>query len=197
MSNLKYSLEIKRAQLMEQHAQNVESLNQIQELLRKADLRRVQEADNPRKWDKILDNLEESLTQAKVRVEVSSLDLKRIEREIGTLAQTQPPAQEADDGNPPSFAAQDAQDLVEAGAMPSDAQDKERARRTHFVLRSALEKIQLNRIDDMTPPEIQITHACYKNLSNMKNLSPKNERLKRIITAAVKILNRRAQERPA
>lgn len=59
------------------------------------------------------------------------------------------------------------------------------------ALRVAIEKIQNNQINTMTPAEERLTFACYELLSRRVRRTPKDERLRRILGAAIQILNRK------
>lgn len=64
-------------------------------------------------------------------------------------------------------------------------------RRHQLALRTAIEKIQTNRISDMTPQELSMTIHCYNLLSRRLNPSLSDQRLARILGAAIKILQRK------
>jgi hypothetical protein len=69
------------------------------------------------------------------------------------------------------------------------ANDTERRRQT--ALRCAIEKIQTKQIDKMTPEEVRMTLVCYESLTRRTNRTPKDERLSRILGAAIQIINRK------
>lgn len=69
------------------------------------------------------------------------------------------------------------------------AGDTEHRRQT--VLRCAIEKIQTNKFDKMTPEEVRMTLVCYESLTRRANRTPKDERLCRILGAAIQIINRK------
>jgi hypothetical protein len=69
------------------------------------------------------------------------------------------------------------------------AHDPERRRQT--ALRCAIEKIQTKQIDKMTPEEVRMTLVCYESLTRRTNRTPKDERLSRILGAAIQIINRK------
>ena len=63
--------------------------------------------------------------------------------------------------------------------------------RRQTVLRCAIEKIQTNQFDKMTPEEVRMTLVCYESLTRRANRTPKDERLCRILGAAIQIINRK------
>lgn len=65
--------------------------------------------------------------------------------------------------------------------------------RKQQVLRGAIEKIQKNQIATLTDEENRLVVASYEMLAQRSDHSPKNERLKRILGAAVNILVNRRQ----
>lgn len=65
------------------------------------------------------------------------------------------------------------------------------SRRSQIALRSALNKIQTGRIATMTGEEIRMTVACYELMVRRVNPSPSDLRLKRILSGAINILQRR------
>lgn len=72
-----------------------------------------------------------------------------------------------------------------------DEQSTSKESRSQIVLRNAIAKIQAHRLDSMTAEEIKLTIACYNKFVKIKNPSPRDERLCRIIGAAIKILKRK------
>ncbi len=72
-----------------------------------------------------------------------------------------------------------------------DEQVTPKESQSQIVLRNAIAKIQAHRIDSMTAEEIQLTITCYNKFVKIKNPSPRDERLRRIIGAAIKILKRK------
>lgn len=64
-------------------------------------------------------------------------------------------------------------------------------RRRQEVLRNAIDKICANRLNMITPEEAQLVNATYELLSRRLSSKPKDERLKRILGAAVNVLNNR------
>ncbi len=72
--------------------------------------------------------------------------------------------------------------------------DKEQEQRRQQILRMALEKIRTGKLEGMTLEEIRLTITCYDLLTRRLTSSPRDERLKRILGAAVKVLQRRLIE---
>lgn len=68
-----------------------------------------------------------------------------------------------------------------------DASDNRR----QIILRAAIEKISTNRIAQLTDQEIRVVIACHDLLTRRLSASPRDERLKRILSAAVKRLKAR------
>lgn len=68
------------------------------------------------------------------------------------------------------------------------------ARRTQLALRGAIDKIQHGRIDTMTSDEVRMTVACYDLIRRRVNPTPSDQRLTRILGAAINILNRKHAE---
>ena len=79
-----------------QHEQNVAA---IQDLLKKADRRRCEEPDNSHRWNRVLDNLERCLDEAKAHVGRCQLEIGRIQR---TLQDEQESADRTDSAPPQS-----------------------------------------------------------------------------------------------
>jgi len=67
-------------------------------------------------------------------------------------------------------------------------------RRRQLALRAAIEKIQRNRIDQMTPEEVKMTVACYDLVCRRMNPTPTDKHLKRVLGAAISILRRKQAE---
>ncbi|MBI3117206.1 MAG: hypothetical protein HYZ00_00870, partial [Candidatus Hydrogenedentes bacterium] len=83
-----------------------------------------------------------------------------------------------------------ANQVREDTAVPAHAAEPQNFRR-QLVLRAAIDKIQANRIDAMTPDEIQLVVACHSLLTRRLRPTPKDERLLRILGAALKVLQRK------
>lgn len=74
---------------------------------------------------------------------------------------------------------------------PPDQDLPDSERRRQHILRAAIEKIRTNQIDYMTEKEIKLILASYTLLTQRLSSIPKDERLKRILGAAVNILRRK------
>lgn len=80
---------------------------------------------------------------------------------------------------------------------PAKPEDPNQCRK-QLLLRGAIDKIQSNHIDTMLPEETQLVLSCYSLLTRRLNPTPKDERLIRILGAAIKVIKRRrAQQRHA
>ena len=69
-------LEIEIERLEEQHKKDLDTLGDVNELLRQADRRRKTERSNQRKWDRVLENLERGLDETKSRITGCEVNLK-------------------------------------------------------------------------------------------------------------------------
>lgn len=66
--------------------------------------------------------------------------------------------------------------------------------RSQLALRAALSKIQTGRIDQMTEEEIQMTVSCYELMVRRVNPTPADMRLKRILSGAIFVLQKKQTE---
>jgi len=64
-------------------------------------------------------------------------------------------------------------------------------RREQIMLRAAIEKVGSNRLQNITDEEARLINNCYHLLARRLNPSMKDERLLRILGAAVQVLERR------
>ena len=78
----------------------------------------------------------------------------------------------------------------QTATMSDDLEDN----RKQSTLRAAIEKISTNRIAEMTEQEMRIVIACHDLLTRRLTTSPRDERLKRILGAAVKRLIARKKD---
>lgn len=67
-------------------------------------------------------------------------------------------------------------------------------RRRQVVLRAAIDKLQKNQVDKMTPEEIRMTLVCHTLLSRRLNPSIRDQHLLRILSAAINVLRRKNTE---
>lgn len=76
----------------------------------------------------------------------------------------------------------------------ASSDDAPEYQRRQLLLRAAIDKIQTNRIDTMTRQEIDLVISCHSLLSRRLRPTPKDERLVRILSAAIKVLQRKHAE---
>ncbi len=86
-------------------------VTQIHELLERAEYRRRNEPHRRRKWDKVLDNLERGLAEARARVAV----LEPLAEAAASVNSQEPPDTDAPDGDTP------AEDAIAPSPPPQDA----------------------------------------------------------------------------
>jgi hypothetical protein len=232
--------------LEKQQQENAVAIAHIRELLEKADARRVVAGEDPRKWDRVIDNLERSLAEMRGRQEACEVELRRIRRrhehlhlystfdldsagaaptlldpadsfeisrdiltmsaeELGKLSldevemlHNQVATENIAAALADVEALVDQLDLVASG--PQNSAVTETALGTavpsprHDALRSAIEKISANRISSLTAEESRLVMASYHQLTRNLKQTPKDDRLRRILGAAVKVLRRRQAE---
>ncbi len=245
------------ATLREQEAQHARNVEQVRTKLADADRRRRTDTENQRRWNHVLNNLESCLDDAKARLEMCRLSIRRTENEMDLLREkAEREARTAWLAPDPDVAAmlpdlsgeamqaarkiletpledigklsleevaslhnQVAEDNFEAALADTDRLlgrlefanqttsepppraagsgppvDKEQEQRRQQILRMALEKIRTGKLEGMTLEEIRLTITCYDLLTRRLTSSPRDERLKRILGAAVKVLQRRLIE---
>jgi hypothetical protein len=245
---LKINLEDKLEQLKSQFIQHQENLNTVLALLEKADRRRLEEPHNLSHWNRVLDNLEKCLDEAKGRVNGCQVAIEHAEREIRAKHEEQygkaapckavPPKDALEELlAPPSEAALEAARRIlsmsledvskltleevsklhgeianenialleqDADGILSRLDEAEQAQvhvdtstptpvpagatARQVLLKSALEKICAHQINTISREEASVVITTYEVLSRRPTLTPKDERLKRILRAAVKIL---------
>ncbi len=249
----------KLERLVQQRVQHKENLNTVLALLDKADRRRIAEPGNSHRWNKVLDNLESCLDEAKAKLESCELAIHRLEREIqgekspdvdtapSLAARPELSKEEMDllDGvglfsaasmeaakrilsmsledvshltleEVATLHSQIADENTQAGGvlpghlagrieLANQIQAEEAAkpapgilppeRRQQAILRAAIDKISANRLNTLTEEETRLVISSYELLCSRLTVGPKDERLKRILGAAVNVLiNRRRQE---
>lgn len=245
--------------LIRQRTQHQENLNTVIALLEKADRRRIAEPDNVHRWNKVLDNLESCLDEAKAKLEGCELAINRLEREIQQQETTDAKKAFLPVSSPDlsreevdllegvglfsaasmeaakrilSMSLEDVSKLTleevallhsqiadensqAGGVLPvqlagrlelaNQIQAEESAkpaseaspaeRRQQAILRSAIDKISTNQLHTLTEEEIRLIISSYELLTSRLTVGPKDERLKRILGAAVNVLiNRKRQE---
>lgn len=201
------------------------ALERVRSLLGRADARRIQEPDEARKWNRVLENLECSLDLTRARYELSEANVKRLEQEAGRLGVAEPmdvvavPGPEGDQADAWRATLRSVEGLtleeasllqsdIDAGTI-NDAQleaglalanqlrdDPEEApesseHRRQFILRAAIDKISRRRYDQMSLDEIKLVLACHSLLTSRLEPTARDQRLRRILDGAVKILQRR------
>ena len=216
------------------YAADAKSLEEVRELLAKADERRLREPKDARKWNRVLENLEESLDLTKARCERSELEVLRLERDLaeaedsvapatkGTVPTAEPSAltEAAADEWSNTMREVGALDLEEASRLQSKidsgeihdrqleaglalanqmhADDPEPApgqeARRQLVLRSAIDKIRKQQFDAMTLDEVKLVLACHSLLTSRLEPTTRDQRLRRILDGAIKILQKRKAE---
>lgn len=86
-----------------------------------------------------------------------------------------------------------ANQVRDEGAAATNASTANYERR-QLLLRTAIDKIQTNRVDTMTGEEVRLVISCHSLLSRRLRPTPKDERLVRILSAAIKVLQRKHAE---
>lgn len=90
------------------------------------------------------------------------------------------------------FANQMAPEQAEDAAPPqTQAPEQDPEQRKQRILRSAMEHIRTGQLEEMSLEEIRLIISCYNLLTRRLKSTPRDERLKRILGAAVKVLQRR------
>lgn len=77
--------------LHEKRSAALNVLNQIKELLGKADARRISGQGDARRWSGVIDNLEKSLAEARLRLQRCDLVIFQVEFQLGIRAATDSP----------------------------------------------------------------------------------------------------------
>ena len=196
------------------HAKNTLALREIHELLAKADARRKAEPENLRRWDQVLDHLETSLVQARARLNSSEHQLSVARRALQDVlgaealrvveashetpdttieASTFETRLEQVIGAENAAAALNDDKISETvlpaiTEVPSDTPITEQQ-----ALQSAITKIQGHRVHALNAVEVRATMAAYDRLSRQHAPNLKDQRLMRILSAAVKIFQRTAR----
>lgn len=254
MENNRADLESKIETLRARQTADNDNLEVVLELLRKADERRITEPNNRNMWNRVLDNLENSLIEARARVQSNSVELQKLERELEQMTgksghrPENVPKTEADsktlgeeiapsDMGVPQLSAEYARQILSRpveeiaeltlkdvdslyekiasenvaaavpetgpllnaleltipseGKFPSGGKSDSTENRRKETLKGAIEKIQRNQVAQMSAEEVQMIFVTYDVLCKRVNRSPKDDRLRRILGAAVQIINRK------
>ena len=219
-------------------AEDAKSLDNVRELLRKADEHRRLEPGETRKWNRVLENLERSLDLMKARVERSKMVVFQLERD-GKAEDVAAAAGEAPAGAVDPAAAEDTsvkwfetmhrlealnleeactlQSQIDAGEIHDeqleaglalanqmqhdtgpevDAEgDSEQPEcRRQLVLRDAIDCIRKQQFDQMTLDQINLVMACHSLLTSRLEPTSRDQRLRRILDGAIKILRKRKEQ---
>ena len=212
-------------------AEDLRALEEVRGLLAKADERRLQEPEEARKWNRVLENLERSLDLTKARFERSDTLVRLLERNLDEMRTAHGGPSEAP-VNVPSEPAEgwsatmkqvgamnleqaselqsridsgeihDAQleaglalaNQMHAGDAVDPAQAEPTEQRRQLVLRGAIDKIGKQQFDQMGLDEIKLVIACHSLLTSRLNPTERDQRLRRILDGAIKILRRRKDE---
>jgi len=208
-------------------------LDEVKGLLARADARVKEDPENRRRWATVVENLEASLAELRVRLQRNELELKQAEgqlpsklpvigatlsdsstnllesvmhmsvSEVSGLTLEQAAQIEAECTNDmevdPARRAQvlahvELANQTPAAPTPEADEAEQAARRSQLVLRGAIDKIQKGRIDTMTMDEVRMTIACYDLIRRRVNPTVSDQRLTRILGAAINILNRKHAE---
>jgi len=213
-------------------SEDQEALEKVRGLLRKADERRLREPEDIRKWNKVIENLENSLALIKARHGASEAEVERIERELESMGAdvaqfTAAPVPGSADGEKPADQWTDTMRTVEglnleqACQLQKDIDDGEirdkqleaglalvnqmgsgedtptsgtSENRRQLVLRAAIDKISKRQFDMMSLDEIKLVMACHSLLTSRLEPTSRDQRLRRILDGAIKILQRRKDE---
>lgn len=215
---------------LEKCAEERAALDQVRDLLAKADAKRLAEPDDMRKWNRVLENLEKSLDLTRARFEQSEAHVLRLQSEIARIRGEAPP--KAVDEAPPAADAGQGSDwdetMSEVGALNLEQASLLQARidsgevhdeqleaglalanqmhtapepdpdmqvpRRQMALRGAIDKIKRQRFDTMTLDEVKLVLACHALLTSRLEPTSRDQRLRRILDGAIKILQRRKDE---
>lgn len=203
------------------HKESLEALAKVRLLLAKADVQYRRDPASARKWHKVLENLEASLDECKSRVNVTEVELRRLEAKsaAGGLSEA---SEEVSKPTPPSDIDMDSpwpapmnleeacllQEKIDAGEIHDKHVEAElelsnqlgenyepdesgKIPRRQHVLRGAIDKISRRDYDGMSYDEVKIVLACESLLTSRLEPTPRDERLKRIIAGASRVLRQR------
>lgn len=232
-------MNIKLLELRRQHfkaksklEEDFRALDEVKVLLVKADERRLSEPQEARKWNRVLENLENSLDHTRARCAYSQAIVAQLARESAeferSLEGTLPPVavpplnteilpvSEAEEWTA-TLEAVGALNLEEASVLQSkidageihdpsleaglalanqmrhepEAESQVPEVRRQLVLRAAIDKVGKQAFDDMTLDEIKLLMACHSLLTSRLEPTMRDQRLRRILDGAIKILQKR------
>jgi hypothetical protein len=220
-------------------AEDLRALNRVRELLSKADEKRTLEPEEARKWNRVLENLENSLDLTRSRFQLSEARVQRLESDIARVTRDTgggagtPAAVAAPQGADAPVSDWDhtmsevgALNLEEASLLQSridsgeihdeqleaglelanqmreggaaevavEGEGSAQEQRRQLVLRAAIEKIRKQQFDQMSLDEVKLVIACHSLLTSRLEPTPRDQRLRRILDGAIKILQRRKDE---
>lgn len=225
-----------RERLLTERATIERKIDEVKGLLARADERVKADPENRRRWSTVVENLENSLTELRARLQLNEIELKQADGPSSPVATPMPmpghPLTESSTNLLESVAQMSVVDAsglnleqaariesaLQAGEAALDPAHQARvqarleianqsspvqdqpdegdlpARRLQLALRTAVDKIQGGRIDTMSPEEVRMTVACYDLIRRRVNPTPGDQRLTRILGAAINILNRKHAE---
>lgn len=188
----------------------LKSRAEIQELLARADQRRRAEPADVRRWNSVLDGLEKSLDVTKARLAKAQYTVGQLRRELQAILGEEAlaaleEAQSLPEGEDAAATFEERLEQVigveNAAAALNDEEPEVAIRSAEGVasgpslLESAIEKIRTHRVDALDPQEIRVTIAAHDRLTKMRNPSLKDQRLARILGAAVKVVRRKQKQK--
>jgi hypothetical protein len=121
------------SRLEQEHAHERNTVDHIRALLIRADARRAQEPDNVRRWNRVLDNLETALDEAKGRLE-------RCETRLNQARQAECESTSLADGDAPSSLAE--VDSRPAPFLPAQPGNAEASAAAQFLLQAPLDTVE-------------------------------------------------------
>ena len=209
-------------------AEDLQAVDQVRVLLLQADERRNTEPVEARKWNRVLENLENSLDQTRARHAYSQAVLFQLEQALLELEHAagqsqielpEPPRAEKAEQWTATLEKVGAMSLEEACVLQSQIDsgeihdaaleagleltnqmhpDVELAgseripdSRRQVVLRAAIDKVGKQAFDSMTLDEIKLLMACHSLLTSRLEPTMRDQRLKRILDGAIKILQKK------
>lgn len=247
MDTTQAELERKLDQLKNQLAQHQENLTTVVTLLDKADRRRLEEPADSNRWNRVLENLESCLDEAKARVGACQAAIEQAQRQLGEFrpgefpAPSLPPEMETLDFPPLPPASleaarrilsmpleevskltleevallhsQIASERTETLAanterilgrlelaiqtqkepVESSTGDASSEKRHQLLLRHAIDKVNSGHLTELTEQETKLLLSSYELVHNRLTPRAKDERLRRILGAAVNVVLHRKQ----
>lgn len=208
------------------------ALDEVKVLLVKADERRISEPQDARKWNRVLENLENSLDHTRARCAYSQAIVAQLDQEcvaferslegavapaaVVPLNTEAVPVSEAEEWSA-TLETVGALNLEEASVLQSkidageihdpsleaglalanqmrhepEPESQVPEARRQLVLRAAIDKVGKQAFDDMTLDEIKLLMACHSLLTSRLEPTMRDQRLRRILDGAIKILQKR------